>query len=90
MEQKTSANTSSEKLDDSNNSPPQKRAKPQPEEISPPPEATSNDATTTAGNLNGGNQSLNHQPTNTANTDNQPPSRNGIFNVIIPSDEDSV
>ena len=90
MEQKTSANTPSEKLDDSNNSPPQKRAKPQPEEKSPPPEATSNHATTTARNLNGGNQPFNHQPTNTANTDNQQPSRNGIFNVILPSEEDSV
>ena len=90
MEQKTSAGASSEKLDNSNNSPPQKRAKRQPEEKSPPSDATSNDAATIAGNLNGANHLSNRQPTNTANTDNQQSSKNGIFNFILLSEEDSV
>ena len=64
MEQKTSVDTSSKKLDDSNNSPPQKRAKRQPEEKSPPSQTTSNDAATTAGNLHGSNHLLTHLPIN--------------------------
>ena len=55
MEQKTSVEASSEKLDDSSNSPPQKRAKLQPEEKSSPSQTTSNDAATNAVNLNGAN-----------------------------------
>ena len=86
MEQKTSAGASSEKLDNSNNSPPQKRAKCQPEEKSPPSDATSSDAATIAGNLNGANHLSNQQPANTANTDNQQSSKNGIFNFILLSE----
>ena len=90
MEQKTSVDKSSKKLGDSNNSPPQKRAKHQLEEKSLPSETTSNDAATTAGNLNGANQLSNQPPTNVETTDNQQPSKNGLFDFILPSVEDSV
>ena len=90
MEQKTSVDKSSKKLGDSNNSPPQKRAKRQLEEKSSPSETTSNDAATTAGNLNGANQLSNQPPTNVETTDNQQPSKNGLFDFILPSAEDSV
>ena len=84
MEQKTSVDTSSKKLDDSNNSLPQKRAKRQPEEKSSPSETTSNDAAVIAGNLN------HQQPSNIEITDNQQPSKNGIFDFILPSVGDSI
>ena len=84
MEQKTSVDVSSKKLDDSNNSPLQKRAKRQPEEKSSPSETTSNDAAVIAENLN------DQQPANTEITDNQKPSKNSIFDFILLSEEDSV
>ena len=90
MEQKTSVEASSEKLDDSSNSPPQKRAKRQPEEKSSPSPTTSNDAATTAENLNEANHLSNQHPTNTEIIDSQQPSKTGIFDFILPSEEDSV
>ena len=84
MEQKTSVDISSKKLDDSNNSLPQKRAKRQPEGKSSPSETTSNDAAVIAGNLN------HQQPSNIEITDNQQPSKNGIFDFILPSVGDSI
>ena len=73
MEQKTSVDTSSKKLDDSNNSLPQKRAKRQPEEKSPPSHTTSNDASTTAGNLNRANHLYHQLPRKVKITENQQP-----------------
>ena len=86
MEQKTSVDTSSKKLDDSNNSLPQKRAKRQPEEKSPPSHTTSNDAATTAGNLNGANQ----LPLSVYDVENRQPPTNHTPDFILPSDEDYV
>ena len=86
MEQKTSVDTSSKKLDDSNNSLPQKRAKRQPEEKSPPSHTTSNDAATTAGNLNGANQ----LPISVNVVENRQPPTNHTPDFILPSDEDYV
>ena len=90
MEQKTSVEASSEKLDDSSNSPPQKRAKRQPEEKSSPSQTTSNDAATTAENLNEANHLSNQHLTNSEINDNQQPAKNSIFDFILPSEEDSV
>ena len=90
MEQKTSVDASSEKLDDSSNSSPQKRAKRQPEEKSSPSQTTSNDAATTAENLNEANHLSNQHPTNTEIIDSQQSSKTGIFDFILPSEEDSV
>ena len=78
MEQK-SAVTPSEQLEDANTSPPHKKVKCQPEKNSPSSDTTSNDAATTAGNLNGANAIFNQQPTNIEITENQQPSKNGIF-----------
>ena len=89
MEQK-SAVTPSEQLEDANTSPPHKKVKCQPEKNSPSPDTTSNDAATTAGNLNGANALFNQQPTNVEITENLQPSKNGIFDLILPSEEDSV
>ena len=63
MEQKTSVEISSEKLEDTSNSPPQKRAKRQPEENLLPLEATSINAAETDDNLLETNHVLNQQPT---------------------------
>ena len=38
--------------------------------------------------LTGTNHLLNQQPTNSVDTDNQQPSRTGIFNFVLPSEED--
>ena len=38
----------------------------------------------------GANHLLNQQPTNSVEADNQQPSRNGIFNFVLPSEEDCV
>ena len=69
---------------------PPKKAKCQPEENSLSPDATSNNAATIAANLNEANVACNQQPTNKEITDNQQPSKNGIFDFILPSEEDSV
>ena len=89
MEQKSTV-TPSEQLEDANTPPPHKKVKCQPEKNSPSSDTTSNDAATTAGNLNGANALFNHQPTNVEITENQQPSKNGIFDFILPSEEDSV
>ena len=89
MEQK-SAVTSSEQLEDANTSPPHKKAKCQPEENSLSSDTTSNDAAIIAGNLSGANALTYQQPTNIDNTDNQQPSKNGRFDFILPSEEDSI
>ena len=87
MEQKTSVEISSEKLEDTSNSPPQKRAKRQPEENLSPLEATSINAAETDDNLLETNHVLNQQPTNFVDENNQQPSRNGRFNFVLPSEE---
>ena len=84
MEQIISAETPSEQLSDSS---PSKRAKHQPKDESV---ATSSDATITAVNLNGPTPEPNQHPTNTKITDNLQPSKNGIINFVLPSEEDSV
>ena len=71
MEQKNSADISSEKLEDTNNSPPQKRAKRQLEENLLPLEATTINAAETDDNLMGTNQLLNQQPTISVDANNQ-------------------
>ena len=88
MEQKNSADISSEKLEDTNNSPPQKRAKRQLEENLLPLEATTINAAETDDNLMGTNQLLNQQPTISVDANNQQPSRNGTFHFVLPSEED--
>ena len=88
MEQKISVDISTEKLEDTNNSPPQKRAKCQPKENLPPLEATSINAAETNDSLMGTNHLLNQQPKNSVDADYQQPSRNGIFNFVLPSEED--
>ena len=81
MEQNTSNNSSS-------TSPPSKRSKLQQEEISSITDATSNHASSSAMNLNQANVEHNQQPSNIANGANQNQSNNGIFNFILPSEED--
>ena len=88
MEQKTSVDISTEKLEDTSNSLLQKTAKRQPEKNLPSLEATSINAAKTDANLMGTNHLLNQQPTNSVDTDDQQPSRNGIFNFVLPSEED--
>ena len=90
MEQKTSDDTSSEQLEDANASPRPKKAKRQPEENSLSSDATSNNAATIAGNLNRANVIHYQKPTTMEITDNQHPFENGIFDFILPSEEDSV
>ena len=88
MEQKISVDISTEKLEDTNNSPPQKRAKCQPKENLSPLEATGINAAETNDSLMGTNHLLNQQPKNSVDADYQQPSRNGIFNFVLPSEED--
>ena len=88
MEQKSSADTSSEKLEDTSNSPTQKRAKRQLEENLLPLEPTTINAAETDDNLMGTNQLLNQQPTISVDANNQQPSRNGTFHFVLPSEED--
>ena len=90
MEQKTSDDNSSEQPEDARISPPSKKAKRQPGENSLPSDATSNDAATIAGNLDEANVISNQQPTNIEIIANQQPSKNGIYDFILPSEEDSV
>ena len=82
MEQKTSVDISPKEIEDTSNSPPQKRTKGQPEENVPHIEATSIDAPKTDDNLMGANHSINQQPTNSVDGDNQQPLKNGIFNFF--------
>ena len=60
------------------------------EENSSPLEAASNNAATNDDNLVGANPLLNQQPTNSANADIQQLTKNGIFNFVLPSEEDCV
>ena len=90
MEQKISDDNSSEQPEDASISLPPKKAKRQPEENSLSSDATSNDAATISGNLNEANVISNQQPTNIEITVNQQPSKNGMFDFILPSEEDSV
>ena len=84
MDQITSADASSTQQNDS---PPPKRAKRQSKDES---QTTSNDANITAANLNGATHVSNQHPANNEITDNQQPSKNVIFNFVLPSEEDSV
>ena len=90
MEQKTSVDASSEKLEDSSNSPPKKKRnvnrkknhhllKPQ---VMMQPQMLEN--------LNGANHLSNQHPTNTAIIDNQQPSKDDIFDFILLSEDDFV
>ena len=90
MEQKTSDDNSSEQPEDASISPPPKKAKRQLEENSLSSDSTSNDSPTIAGNLNEANVIPNQQPANIEITVNQQSSKIGIFNFILPSEEDSV
>ena len=83
MEQKSSD-------DISNTSPPTKKPKLQPKGNLPPSDATSNNAATIAENLNAANVAGNQQPTNRATAEHQKQSENGIFDFILPSEEESV
>ena len=60
------------------------------EENFSPLEAASNNAATNDDNLVGANPLLNQQPTNSANADIQQLTKNGIFNFVLPSEEDCV
>ena len=86
MEQKTSDDNSSEQPGHASISPQPKKASYQPEDNSLSSDATSNDAATIAGNLNEANQ----EPTNIEIADDQQPSKNGIYDFILASEEDSV
>ena len=83
MEQNSSSNSS-------NTSPPSKRSKLQQEEESSITDTTSNHASSSAMNLNPANVDHTHQQSNIVNGANQNQSNNGIFNFILPSEEDSV
>ena len=90
MEQKTSDDNSSEQPGHASISPQPKKASYQPKENSLSSDATSNDAATIAGNLNEANDKSNQEPTNIEIADDQQPSKNGIYDFILASEEDSV
>ena len=83
MEQKTSDEIS-------NTSPPKKKTKLQPKENLLSSDVTSNNAATIAENLNAANVACNQQPTTRATAEHQKQSENGIFDFILPSEEESV
>ena len=72
----------------SNTSPPTKKTKLQLEEQLSSSETTSNQTASTAANLNAANRDHNQQPSNVATAENQHEFDNGIFNFILPSEED--
>ena len=74
----------------SNTSPPSKRSKLQQEGKSSITDTTSNHASSSAMNLYPANVEYTQQPSNIASGANQNKSNNGIFNLILPSEEDSV
>ena len=74
--------------DPSNTSPPKKTKLQQEEKLSPS-DATSNHAALSAANLNPANVGHSQQPSNIVNAENHHQSINGIFNFILPSQEDS-
>ena len=82
MEQNTSNNSS-------NTSPPTKKTKIQLEEQSSSPGTTSNQSAPTAENLNAATPANNQKPSNVTPTENLNQYNNGIFNFILPSEEDS-
>ena len=74
--------------DPSNTSPPKKTKLHQEEKLSLS-DATSNHAALSAANLNPANVGHSQQPSNIVNAENHHQSINGIFNFILPSQEDS-
>ena len=72
----------------SNTSPPTKKTKLQLEEQLSSSETASNQTASTAANLNAANRDHNQQPSNVATAENQLEFDNGIFNFILPSEED--
>ena len=85
MEQNNSNNSSNT----SNTSPPTKKTKLQLEEQLSSPGTTSNQSASTAENLNAANPEFNQQPSNVTTAENLSQYNNGIFNFILPSEEDS-
>ena len=90
MEQRTSVDILTEKLEDTSNSPRQKTEKRLPEKNLPSLAAASLNPAKTDDNLIGANHLLNQQTTNSVNAVKQQPSRNGILNFVLPSEEDFV
>ena len=68
----------------------QKKPKLQPKGNLSPSDATSNNAATIVENLDAANIVYNQQPTNIATAEHQKQLKNGIFDFILPSEEDSV
>ena len=85
MEQNTSNNPSNT----SNTPPPTKKTKLQLEQQFPSPGTTRNQSASTAENLNAANPDTNQQPSNVTTAENLSQYHNGIFNFILPSEEDS-
>ena len=90
MEQKTNVYFSTEQSEDSSNSPPQKRAKRQPGENLHQLKVTSINAAKTDDHLIGAERLFNQQSTNSDDSTNQQPLKNGIFNFFLPSQEDCI
>ena len=88
MEQRTKDNTSAEQIEDSSNSSPQKRAKNQPGDNSQQVETTSFNADPSDDHLIGADHFVDQPSNNSDDSVNQQPSKNGIFNFILPSEED--
>ena len=88
MEQRTKDNTSAEQIEDSSNSSPQKRAKNQPGDNSQQVETTSFNADPSGDHLIGADHFVDQPSNNSDDSVNQQPSKNGIFNFILPSEED--
>ena len=87
MEQRTNDEISTEHIEDSSNSPPQKRAKRQPGENSQQVETTSFNADPSDDHLAEAEHVVKQPSTNSDNIINQQPSKHGIFNFILPSEE---
>ena len=83
MEQKISDDTS-------NTSPPTKKPKLQPKGNLSPSDATSKNAATIAESLDAANVVCNQQSTNIVTAEHQKQLKNGIFDFILPSEEDSI
>ena len=76
--------------DISNTSPPTKKPKLQPKGNLSPSDATSKNAATIAESLDAANVVCNQQSTNIVTAEHQKQLKNGIFDFILPSEEDSV
>ena len=76
--------------DISNTSPPTKKPKLRPKGNLSPSDATSKNAATIAESLDAANVVCNQQSTNIVTAEHQKQLKNGIFDFILPSEEDSI